>query len=430
MADFNLVVGAEISSSTQQFKSDIRSIVNELNREGIKIDIDLGINKKQINSLKKEITEIANSLNTVTGGVSVNSKITKDSSAGIKKISSAGADATKNVEALATALSRIKNISNGGISSNITAEANATANALKKESTALAGLNRVFNEAKRQVGYTKAKNSTLSSSAYASSASIYSEVQELSNIYTLDGAAGKRTQSQVDEVIAKTKAWTETLSANKRTMEENGDAVKSWSDRFGGLGKKFASWFSVSQIIMAAIRAVRQMVQASVELDSAFAQLKIVTGATDEEMERFADTTFKLSKRLGQSATDVAKSIETFSRLGYGLQDASSLAEYATVLANTAAVSTEDATTGLTSIIKGYGMDVTNAEHVADVLIEVGQKYAVSAGEMMEAYQRSGAALNAANTDFEKSAGLIAAANASVQDASIVGKVMPSITVM
>lgn len=47
---------------------------------------------------------------------------------------------------------------------------------------------------------------------------------------------------------------------------------------------------------------------------------------------------------------------------------------------------------------------------------------------MMEAYERSGAALNAANTSFEKSAGLIAAANASVQDSSTVGTALKTIS--
>lgn len=46
----------------------------------------------------------------------------------------------------------------------------------------------------------------------------------------------------------------------------------------------------------------------------------------------------------------------------------------------------------------------------------------------MEAYSRAGAALNATNTSFEKSAGLIAAANASVQNSSIVGTALKTIS--
>jgi len=179
---------------------------------------------------------------------------------------------------------------------------------------------------------------------------------------------------------------------------------------------------------MELVRAARKVLSNVVEIDAALTQLKIVTGATDSEMERFLSNSIQLSKELGQSVTDVLKSIETFSRLGYDLADSTQLAKYANILANVAAVDTQAATTGLTSIIKGFNMDVSNSEHVADVLIEVGQKYAVSAGEMIEAYEKSGAALSAANTSFEKSAGLIAAANSAVQNSSTVGTALKTIS--
>ena len=231
-----------------------------------------------------------------------------------------------------------------------------------------------------------------------------------------------------DEFKARMAGINQVMASNAAAIKGAGEATKSLSDRFSGLAGKFASWFSVSQVIMYLWRGIKDMVSASIELEDAFAQLKIVTGASDAEMQQFKTTAVDLSTQLGQSVADVTKSIETFSRLGYSLPDASALAEYATILANVAAVSPDEATTGLTSIIKGFNLNVSDAEHVADVLVEVGQKYAVSASEMMEAYEKSGAALNATNTSFEKSAGLIAAANAAVQDASVVGTALKTVS--
>ena len=232
----------------------------------------------------------------------------------------------------------------------------------------------------------------------------------------------------VENLRIKTEQYKETLRTTEQTLRANGDATQSLGDRLGALAGKFGAWLSVTQVIMYAVRAVKQMVSASIELESALAQLQIVTGASEGELRKFKDTAVDLAKDLGQSVTDVMKSIEVFSRLGYSLPDATELTKYSTILANVAAVSTDEATTGLTSIIKGYNLKVEDAQHVADVLVEVGQKYAVSAGEMMEAYERSGAALNATNTSFEKSAGLIAAANAAVQDASAVGTALKTIS--
>ena len=218
------------------------------------------------------------------------------------------------------------------------------------------------------------------------------------------------------------------MTSNAAAIRGAGEATASLSDKFKGLISRVSSYFTAYQAVMYLWRGFKQAVSASIELEDAFAQLEIVTGATESEMSQFKDTAVSLATDLGKSVSDVTKSIETFSRLGYNLGDASTLAEYATILSNVAAVDTDSATTGLTSIIKGFNMDVTNAGHVADVLVEVGQKYAVSAGEMMEAYERSGAALNATNTSFEKSAGLIAAANAAVQDSSVVGTALKTVS--
>ena len=219
----------------------------------------------------------------------------------------------------------------------------------------------------------------------------------------------------------------ETENVN-RVFAQNNEHVNSLGGRIKGLATKFASWLGVSQVIMYAVRAIKQMISSAKEIDYAMTQLKIVTNATDAEMRQFANTAITLAKDLGKSVTELTKSIETFSRLGYSLKDASELAKYATIMSNVAGVSNEEATTGLTSIVKGFNLDVSDAEHVADVLVDVGQKYAVSAGEMMEAYEKSGAALSATNTSLEKSAGLIAAANASVQDASVIGTALKTVS--
>ena len=209
-----------------------------------------------------------------------------------------------------------------------------------------------------------------------------------------------------------------------------GENTKSVFSQLASIPKQIIAIFGIQRIVAQAISAIKSMVNTSIELDSAMTNLQIVTGATDHEMETFLRNSTALAKELGASISDVTGSIEVFSRLGYSLADASELTKYATIMSNVAAVSTDEATTGLTSIIKGYNMRVEESEHVADVLVEVGQKYAVSASELMSAFERSGAALAASNTSFEKSAGLIAAANAAVQNANTVGRVLPIRTVM
>lgn len=230
----------------------------------------------------------------------------------------------------------------------------------------------------------------------------------------------------IDKVrLDQIKAKADALEAK---IKELGLSGKTMGDLIANAIKKFGSWTLVTRTVTAAIRLIKNAIKSVREIQSSMAQLKIVTGATDSQMKSFLSNASQLAKNLGKSITGILSSIETFSRLGYNLADASKLAEFATIMSNVAGVEVGEATTGMTSIIKGYNMDVDNAEHVADVLVQVGQKYAVSAAELMDAFEKSGAALNASNTSFEKSAALIAAANASVQNSSTVGTALKTVS--
>lgn len=268
--------------------------------------------------------------------------------------------------------------------------------------------------------WTAARNGNTS----ASYASLKDQITALESLKTglMNGSV---SAEQFKERFASIKAAVTDSSTAIRAAGEN---TQSFGDRISGLAAKFSSWLTVSQAIMYAVRTTKQMVSAAVEVESAMNQIQIVTGASDSQMESFLTRSIALAKELGQSVTDVASSIETFARLGYGMNESAGLAKYANIMANVGNTDVDTATTGITSIIKGYEMDASDAEHVSDVLVKVGQEYAISAEELMAAFQRGGAALHASGTDFEKSAALFAATNASLQNAETTGTMWKTVS--
>lgn len=268
--------------------------------------------------------------------------------------------------------------------------------------------------------WTAARNGNTS----ASYASLKDQITALESLKTglMNGSV---SAEQFKERFASIKSAVTDSSTAIRAAGEN---TQSFGDRISGLAAKFSSWLTVSQAIMYAVRTVKQMVSAAVEVESAMNQIQIVTGASDSQMESFLTRSIALAKELGQSVTDVASSIETFARLGYGMNESAGLAKYANIMANVGNTDVDTATTGITSIIKGYEMDASDAEHVSDVLVKVGQEYAISAEELMAAFQRGGAALHASGTDFEKSAALFAATNASLQNAETTGTMWKTVS--
>ena len=413
MANILLTVGVDTSLSYAEFQAGITSLVSQVNANPPKIklkfdDSSLSSMKKQIESMTKAAAT-ANTAKSMGGYTKTNSGIWVKDTAAIKANTQA-----KNENASATKKA-----------------ADATKQAKASEDTFAAGTKKhtdALNKVNTLLGQVTANTQKWTAARSGKSSDNYSALKgQITALETLKSGLmnGTISAEQFENSFRSIKSTVTESSAAIRAAGEN---TQTLGDRFGGLATKFASWLSITQVIMTAVRTAKQMVSAAVEVESAMAQIKIVTGSSDSQMEAFLTKSIALAKELGQSVTDVASSIETFARLGYNMSDSSNLAKYANIMANIGNTDVDTATTGITSIIKGYELDANDAEHVSDVLVKVGQEYAISAEELMAAFQRGGAALHASGTDFEKSAALFAATNASLQNAETTGTMWKTVS--
>lgn len=413
MADILLTVGVDTSLSYAEFQAGITSLVSQVNANPPKIklkfdDSSLSSMKKQIESMTKA-TATANTAKSMGGYTKTNSGIWVKDTAAIKANTQA-----KNENASATKKA-----------------ADATKQAKASEDTFAAGTKKhtdALNKVNTLLGQVTANTQKWTAARSGKSSDNYSALKgQITALETLKSGLMNGTVS-AEQFENSFRSIKSTVTESSAAIRAAGENTQTLGDRFGGLATKFASWLSITQVIMTAVRTAKQMVSAAVEVESAMAQIKIVTGASDSQMEAFLTKSIALAKELGQSVTDVASSIETFARLGYNMSDSSNLAKYANIMANVGNTDVDTATTGITSIIKGYELDANDAEHVSDVLVKVGQEYAISAEELMAAFQRGGAALHASGTDFEKSAALFAATNASLQNAETTGTMWKTVS--
>ena len=365
-ADVKLIFGAH-EGSLEQISNDIKTMlasIGETHMPRIKIGADLTEAKTAVENLHKQIKEMTAAAGGTKGEFSgINSEI--------KKTAANAKSAADNLRKYAQRQREARKAADQS------KEAEAAKNRLLQSSLS------TLKQSKAALDrWTAAQKSSKASSREA-----YETLSRNVDVLNATRQAYNNGTASAEDLARAQDAVKTSMKEAEIALRANGDLTQSFGDKIGGLAKKFSMWFGITRIIMAAVRAIKQMISLSIELDSAFAQLKIVTGATEAEIRQFKETAVDLAKSLGQSVTDVTKSIEVFSRLGYKLPDATELARYATILSNVAAVDISEATTGLTSIIKGFNLDVEDAAHVADVLINVKQKYAVSASEMMEAYE-------------------------------------------
>lgn len=263
--------------------------------------------------------------------------------------------------------------------------------------------------------------------------------EHLANIYrqaseTLKNnpkAAGSYLQGELQNIMSRARNPGEgdsveglqrDLAAVRSSMEELGFTSETVGQK---LTRLFKDHFNTA-IAMAGLHllqnGLQQTLQNVIDVDTAMTDLKKVSEGSSQDYANYLDSAGERAKSLGASITDVIGATSEFSRLGFNLEDASNLGDWATKYMNVSEYTNiEDAAQSLVSTLQGFHLAADDVGSVVDRFNEVGNNYAVSSQGLGEALQRSAAALYAGGNSLDESLGLVTAANEVVQDPDTVG---------
>lgn len=223
------------------------------------------------------------------------------------------------------------------------------------------------------------------------------------------------TPSKVRETLSKI---TSEFKNSSEAIRAAGENTKTFSQRIGTLAQKFGTWFSITRVMMAGIRAIRQMIKATIELDDAMTQLKIVTRDTSQAYDEYMGKITQIATKIGSAVPDLIDSTTTFARLGYSLEESTALAEFTAMLQNVGDIDVADAQDALTAIVKAFGISVDEIESIMDKLVITGNNFPISVSQIAEGMNNASSALAAAGNTFDQSVALLTAANTTIQNAA------------
>lgn len=188
-----------------------------------------------------------------------------------------------------------------------------------------------------------------------------------------------------------------------------------WTKFVKALTNKFQSMLS-AVLITAAARALRQVYQNVLSIDTSLTQLNITARLTKNQMAEFLDNTYESATRLGVEINDLVDSVTEFVRLGYSLSDSSMFAELTAMYSKVTGISVDETTTNMVALIKAFNVSASEAELVLDKMITVGNNYAISPGELGEAMNNAASSLAANGNTLEEAMGILTAANTTLQN--------------
>ena len=240
--------------------------------------------------------------------------------------------------------------------------------------------------------------------------SLVSRLQELS-------AQGNVEKVQLQQLAAE-------FTQVKTAAQAAGLTGKTFGDSLKGALSSISRYISASTLIYSMINAVRNGVKNVVSLDTALIDLKKTTDATESELKQFYYTANDTAKQLGVTTEEVISAAAEWSRLGYSIKDAETMAQTSSIFASISpGVDIEKATDGLVSAMKAFNIEADDAlDGVASKINSIGNSQAVSNENIVDFLTRSSSAMKEANNTLDETIALGTAATEITRDAASVGK--------
>lgn len=241
------------------------------------------------------------------------------------------------------------------------------------------------------------------------------------------------------------------ITQTKRDMNDLNKNLKSGF--FSNFGEEFTSnlmSFTAGELLADSIRSVASSLKDLVlEYDTAMANLKKVANPADimneSQLDAIKDKAVSIAKDVGMASQDVIQAIsDTIQTGGYGMEEATKIAEQTMMLANVAEMTQEAASEGVVTMLSAFKLDplkeipvvvdgvtkstneLTNA---MDKINYVGNNFAISSEGILTAITSGANVLAEYGVSMDDTVAMIASANTTLQDSSRVGNGLKTIAI-
>ena len=187
-------------------------------------------------------------------------------------------------------------------------------------------------------------------------------------------------------------------------------------------------WNAASGAVNALTAKISGAVSYVERLDSSLNDIRIVTGQSADEMDKFAVKANKAAESLGKSTLDYTKAALTYYQQGLSDDEVAARTEVTMKASNVTGQSTDDVAEQLTAVWNGFKVAAEDTEEYVDKLAAVGAATASDLEELSTGMAKvaSGAASMGVNID-QLTASLATIVSTTRQDASSVGTALKTI---
>ena len=201
--------------------------------------------------------------------------------------------------------------------------------------------------------------------------------------------------------------------------------VISLGSRLSGLLttlKNTARWQISSSILHGFMGALQGAYGYAQDLNKSLNNIRIVTGQTTDQMEKFAIEANRAAKSLSTSTTAYTDAALIYYQQGLGDAEVKERTEATIKLANVSRQSAEEVSSQMTAIWNNFKTEGKTVEYYEDVITALGANTASSSSEIAEGLSKFAAVADTVGLSYEKASAALATVVAETrQSADVVG---------
>ena len=166
-------------------------------------------------------------------------------------------------------------------------------------------------------------------------------------------------------------------------------------------------WGITSSIFNNITSQIQKAWSYSKSLDTSLNSIRIVTGKSADEMERYARVANKAAKELGQSTRDYTNASLIYYQQGLGEEEAQARTETTLKAANVTGQTGQEVSEQLTAVWNGYKVSAEETELYVDKLAAVAAGTASDLEELSTGMSKVASAANSAGVDIDQLNGIL-----------------------
>lgn len=252
------------------------------------------------------------------------------------------------------------------------------------------------------------------------------KLQEMANQLkqgkVIDGSAITREVSKGNTGL---KQLENTIKSCSKAFQSGNKDVMSFGQYLQNALGKIGIYASTAIVFRKLFTEMKDGVSSVIELEDAMVSLRRVCNESDEAMKQFQSTATSTAQTLGVTASEYVDAVTSFKKMGYELAEAQELAATVTKYNLAGDIDNlEEATTGVISILKGFGLEAENVVNVTDSMNSAANQYAITAGDLTTILQRSSSAMSVAGNTLNESIAIGTVANEITQNSERTGNAL------